>query len=581
MTWLRVAPNGDVIVGGRQGVWLSTNGGTSFTKKWTGSVRGMAVDTKTTGVSGVTIGISDKAGANDLCVLKTANIRDTAFSAPTNTGLPTNATIVSLQGADSNWNRLFIVYKSGSSYVAKLSTNGGTSWSAINSAAPPGYSGGADAWRYGWGGGRGPGIYPHPTDANHVFAMVFVTGSVSLDGGANFDGKRTGFLDHAHTKGWGYDRLDFKHMVSMLQDSGAFEFPAGVTYYEELGLKYNSTAKNQAGTSGTPVSFAASVGSVTSPVTRTQGRGACTLHGSDMTMFTLSSDGVNNKCIPCIFASNGDIVCRTDVGWSRCAKFFHHPTVAGTIVMGKWFITSWGTTPQSVVFTDYSDREVLGYSMVGGSPVWYFGGAGSSGTTIYRAPNANGSGGTLWKTLGSDFEPSCAAPDFFNDGTVFVARADSGTGGKAGKVERHTSGGVTVIFDATVTVAAAYAALGIPTTGIPFGDIAYILTDPNKAGRLVVVLDTPGCPIFFETANANDPTPTWTNETKNLPHTYGWYTMLHPVTGELVTNSSMGEFWMPAPASYPALTNKNYFTGWMDSFYGRDDVPDQPILPGV
>jgi hypothetical protein len=580
MTWVRVAANGDVIVAGRRGLWLSTNGGTAFTKKSSVSVRGIAVDTKTTGVSGVTIGISDKAGANDLCVLKTANIRDTAFSAPTNTGLPTNATIVSLQGADANWNRLYIVYKSGSSYVAKLSTNGGTSWQAINSASPPGYAG-ADAWRYGWGGGRGPGIYPHPTDANHVFAMVFVTGSVSLDGGANFDGKRTAFLDHAHTKGWGYDRTDWKHMVSMLQDSGAFEFPAGVSYYKELGLKYNSAAKNQAGTNGTPVSFAATVASNSSPVTRTQGRGAVTLHGSAMTLFTLSSDNVNNKCVPCIFAANGDIVVRTDVGWSRCAKFFHHPTDTGKIILGKWFISGWGTTPGSVNFTDYSDREVLGYSLVSGSPKWYFGAAGSSGTTIYRSANADGSGGTLWKTLGSTFEPSCTAVDFFNDGTVFVARQDSGTGGKAGTIERHTSGTSTTIFNATTTVAAAYSALGISTTGIPFGDIAYLLTDPNQEGRLVAVLDTPGCPIFFETANANAATPTWTNETKNLPHTYGWYTMLHPVTGELVTNSSMGEFWMPAPSSYPALTNLNYFTEWMDNFYGRADVPDQPVLPGV
>jgi hypothetical protein len=666
MTWIKVATNGDVIVGGRQGVWYSANGGTSFTKKLSSAcVRGLAVDYAASGAPAVAVGLGGKADASDPVVLKTANISTTAFSSPGNTNLPANATALGFNAAESNFNRQYLVYKTGSSYAARLSTNGGSSWQAINVEEPPGYDDAANRWRYTWGGGRGPNIYPHPSDANHVFGMVFISGAVSHDGGANFIGRDCSYFDHAHTKGWGYDRNDFRKLYSMLQDSGSW-YQNATKWYEELGLKHDKACTNQAGTSGNPFNFAkttANLSAGSTAPTRTQGRGACSLHDSAMTLFALSADKPNDKCIPVIQASNGDWVARTDVGISSCARFFHHPTttealpsnpfsttsssasvtvnlsgasgrvidgeritIAGAaavggisagningvrlitsvgantftvtagaaatssasgggssctiahniIIMGKWFIAGWGSTPASVSFTDYSDREVVGYSLEGDSPMWYFGTSGVSGSSIYRSPNANGSGGALWKTLSSSALHTAVAPDFHNDGTVFVARISQN-----GKVERHTAGASTVIFDAKVAIDAVHDQYGIPKTSMPDVEVDYLVTDPNLEGLLYVVLHGAGMPVIFMTLNANAASPTFTNETRNLPHTYYWMPSLHPETGELFMNSSMGEFIIPAPSGYPALTNLNHFTEEMDAFYGRADIPDPPILPGV
>jgi hypothetical protein len=579
MRGVRVATNGDVIVDGRQGVWYSSNGGTSFTKKFSNAcVRGLAVDMSAAGAPAVAIAVSNKAGANDPVVLKTANISTTGFTSPGNTGLPTNATAVGFNGAKSNFNRQYLVYKTGSSYAARLSTNGGSSWQAINVEEPPGYDDSANAWRYTWGGGRGPTIYPHPSDPNHVFGMVFISGAVSHDGGANFIGRDCSYFDHAHTKGWSYDRNDFRKLFAMLQDSGSWSQNA-TKWYEELGLKHDKACTNQAGTNGDPFAFATTTAALTASNTaprRTQGRGACSLHGSAMTLFALSADKPNNKCIPVIRASNGSWVARTDVGISSCARFFHHPTISTTIVLGSWFITGWGTTPASVNFTNYSGREVVGYSLVGGAPRWYFGTSGTSGSSIYRSTNANGSGGTLWKTLASSALHTAVAPDIHNDGTVFVARISQN-----GKVERHTASTSTVIFDAKVAIDAVFDQYGLPKTTMPDVEVSYLVTDPNMPGLLYVVLHGAGMPVIFMSLNANDANPTFTNETRNLPHTYYWLPSLHPVTGELFMDSSMGEFVLPAPAGYPALTNLNYFTQEMDAFYGRADVPDPPVLPGA
>jgi hypothetical protein len=137
---------------------------------------------------------------------------------------------------------------------------------------------------------------------------------------------------------------------------------------------------------------------------------------------------------------------------------------------------------------------------------------------------------------------------------------------------------VVVIFDAAAEVAKIYAAKGVPTTNMPPVKIDYVLADPNQSGLIYVALDVPGLPVIFMSENAKATTPTWTNITLNLPHTYHWMPSIHPVTGELFMNSSMGEFVLPAPDCYPALPNKNYFTNWMDQFYARPDVPEPPLL---
>jgi hypothetical protein len=588
MLWVKVAPNGDVVVAGRQGLWVSTDAqntsatnGATFSKKLSNAcVRGVALDMTATGISGATVGISNKAGANDQCVLKTTNIRTTGFTAPANTNVPTNATIQSLEGPASNHNRLYIVYKTGSTFVAKLSTNGGGVWNPITVIAPPGYDDAANKWRYTWGGGRGPAIYPHPTDPNHVFAMVFISPVVSVNGGSTFRGDASSFFDHAQTRGWGYDRNDFTQLYTMIQDSGSFH-QNGMEWYEELGLKWDDNIPDQEGTTRTTKDHAVLVTSDPDPApNRTQGRGACSLHGgSGLRVFGFSADRPNTKCIPVLIRPNGTKVARTDVGSSRIAKFFHHPTNENIIIWGKWFITNFNSpsaTPTSVDFTSYSNREILGYSMVSGQPVWYFGATGNAGNVIYRSTNASGGSPTLWKTLSSSADHSAYAVDPFNDKNVFVCRISSN-----GKVERVQEGSTTVIFDAADAIADVYTTYGVSQTGAPAILVDYLITDPNKEGLLYMSMDTPGNPIIFMTENANDPSPTWTNETRNLPHTYHQFPTLHPVTGEIFINSSMGEFVLPAPDDYPALPNKNYFTNWMDNYYGLPNIPDPPILPGV
>jgi hypothetical protein len=73
---------------------------------------------------------------------------------------------------------------------------------------------------------------------------------------------------------------------------------------------------------------------------------------------------------------------------------------------------------------------------------------------------------------------------------------------------------------------------------------------------------------------------TWTDISLNLPHTNLWRLDIHPYTGEVALNSSMGEYWLQTPSDYPSLTHKNRHTNFLKSFYDLDSIP-HPIFLSV
>ena len=111
--YVLVAPNGDVMLVGRQGRILSTDEGANFTQKHTREVSDAHFfGGSSTTVSGARVG--DASANSNGGVYATTNVRSTAFAKPisaggtANAGLPANFNVWELACAPTNTNRLLV-----------------------------------------------------------------------------------------------------------------------------------------------------------------------------------------------------------------------------------------------------------------------------------------------------------------------------------------------------------------------------------------------------------------------------------------------------------------------------------------
>lgn len=303
--------------------------------------------------SGCYMGISDQANGVD-CVWKTSNVRTGTFSAPANNGIPANSGVWSLQGVPYNFQKVWITTQVSSGPNKGLyTTDGGANWSEVSVNVPPGYS--SEAWRFGWGD-RPPGIYPHPRNQNRAFGVTRQSVVYANSAGATtFNGSV--FFDHAHAKGWSYDRSDWRRILQFHQDGGGVALePANdsngvlrpLAYRDFVGVGHSKTATKTSGGSGTIKDIIAAAADATFNGA-TGGQAAVALHGSDMHVwFEGVSSGYRN-CVPIVTYPTGSDPygnrrVRDDLGASLMPKQFHHPTREDAIIVGKWFISGWTKT---------------------------------------------------------------------------------------------------------------------------------------------------------------------------------------------------------------------------------------------
>jgi hypothetical protein len=407
----------------------------------------------------------------------------------------------------------------------------------------------------------------------------------------SFDGRLCAFMDHSHDKGWGYDPSNVDRYGVQQQDGGAFIANGkGEAYWEYPGILYKTPCVTQTGATGTISSFVNTV-TDTNPLSRTSGKVIFPVpDNSTRWICTIAQDNNHNQNVPVIFEANwkgneytGTPMCRTDVGWSRGAKFFVHPDyIAGgsgtnTVVAGKWFITNYNATlPQNINFTSYNDYEVLGWSKEGSTVNWLFGTAGNTGSIIYRSTNSNGSGPTSWKTLSDTaLKTACGVNPFQHQLLYYSLENDDGL------LRRVTASTNQIIVDFRPLIDAKFTASGISLDNIRKAWIEHVVPDLNVEGLVYVCFNAQGLGGVWRVRNAHS-----TNLadlivediTANSTYTNSTMLTVHPMTGEVRFHSSMGQYIMPAPSWYPSLTYKNRHSTFLTNFYGKNGIPTPRVV---
>lgn len=213
--YVRVAPNGDVMLIHPKGVHLSTDQfATAPTQIYSGApiADGHFVGGTSTTRSGAIIGRESGVGG----VYTTTNVSTTAFTKPTgaggaaNAGMPANYPVWQM-GVSGN-----TVAVVGKAVVPQKSTDLGRNWTDIDEPwrLPNSYN-----WRYRIRGVSHAGFYPCPNNNQYWAVPTSQTMEMSSDGLNTIDPTDTTFFDGMHDKGWGFSRTDWKIINRNCQDT--------------------------------------------------------------------------------------------------------------------------------------------------------------------------------------------------------------------------------------------------------------------------------------------------------------------------------------------------------------------------
>ena len=80
------------------------------------------------------------------------------------------------------------------------------------------------------------------------------------------------------------------------------------------------------------------------------------------------------------------------------------------------------------------------------------------------------------------------------------------------------------------------------------------------AGLFYAIVGVQGVPNLWMTA---DNGLTWTNAADNLPRTL-WFGSVHPLTGDVLLDSSMGRHILPPPKGYPNVPYKGTLSAQLE-----------------
>ena len=587
--FIEVAPNGDVMLIGKTGVWLSQDGFTTApTKIYPASgsrevSSGYFYGGGAATASGARIGdyVEDAKGG----VWSTPNVRTTAFAKPTgaggvgNAGLPANYRVWHLGHAPSNPNRLAVCTDGQDPY---LSTDGGKNFSKITSLTATGDKDG----RYNITGrkaGGHSGFLWCPADEHKVLVLTFQTMSRSVSTtGVQPDGDLVAYFNGLHGKGWGSSATDWKKVLLVAQDSFVNTGLDGLNWIQENGLgstghdAFMTAVANAGGGDARGLSGACGVIGPNNRVVCGVNRNTA---GQSNIICIL--DGRNNTT-----GTYGSYLLKGGLGASRCTNVYWSLKDDDVAFVGRWAISNLGAaSPADVVFEDHGSHEIIGRLLAGTTQISYWGDFRSGearGDSIYRSTHDRGlnNQAAAWYTIpgGDKYFDRCICVDHHSPERILYVR--NGNRNEIREVKRQ--GGVLVDNVLVNLRTMPGGVLDVFADEIPGGitvpaqasQVIGLLGDRHMPGLFYAIVGGQGSPNLWMTV---DDGATWRNISAGIPRTL-WFGHIHDLTGDLMIESSMGGQVLPPPAGYPSIPNKGALSAGLRAFFDRPAVPKPPVL---
>jgi hypothetical protein len=514
------------------------------------------------------------------------------FAKTGTTGLASDYNVWDMECAPSNQSRILITtddnaIPQNNQTAARLSTNGGSTWSVVTSTALPGPA--TERFRWGFGGdvAKGhSGFLFCPTNELKVAGWTNQTVSLSIDGGASFQGDRVAFFDGMHNKGTGTGPLTgttpWKKILTVSQDSLAATWNDGTGWAQRSGLSTGDADFQAdlaaAGAGNKPyVSGACGVYLPNSNVVCAANRDTAGQPNVMVVLTNRQSDGTYPLANATIRNLSQKTTRAVRSEWS-----ISDPD--GYAFLGRWGIGNVGAAAGSITFDDHDGHEFLGQFFDGSVPISYWAGAGGNPTAIYRSTHAKGLNGqaTAWATIQATWCRNLCV-DHHTPERVLYVRNSAGAvireikrvGGALTDTVLKDGSGADVDFATLIADDLALRIPGSPVTlpASSFANVSSLAASPHMPGLFYAVVGVHGIPNVW----MSDPaTGNWKNISDNLPRTL-WYITIHPLTGDVLLDSSMGRHILPPPVGYPNVTYKGALSSQLKAFYDKSTVPNPPV----
>lgn len=567
---IEVAPNGDVVLNGPKGVYLSTD---EFATQPTQIFSRACASSKFYGggassVSGLIIGDASSTGG----VYRTANVRTTAPTKPNgNSGLPANYRVCQM-GFDGDQTLACPGYDT--SKPPYVSRDRGSSWTQL----PEPKRTGEESFRYQLRRYQGPAAFVHVDGMPGNWSILtFQTMEHSSDDLVTIDADGTCFFDGHSIHGVGYarDAADWDRVLQNCQDTAA-----------QTGISSKYLEPNTiAGTGNASLlSQITAYGGGDKPYITCEGG----LVADNWRIISgVSRFGAGDPTVSCIYEgrnSDGSYNNLYLYNSGKTSKMYRQDWSLkndNEAFLGRWYITNANAaTPGSVVWTDRT-REYIDHAMDGTTLVSFWGNyGGSTGTQIYRGTADNGSH-SLWYTPPSSYLSKGICMDPFHSGlkrVLYVPNnapstirevVDNGGGIQDNLLVNlfTMAGGVRDSIEAKVG-AGAY---------IPDFDILQLRCHPSVEGMFIASGGTNGHPNFWISWDYGV---TWENASDGLPFTR-YELHIHPPTGNIFAAGTLGPRIMAIPSGSTGLAHENGLTDDLLAFYAQPGVQQPPSFDAL
>jgi hypothetical protein len=498
--WIDCAPNGDLYLGCDSGLFISTNGASTWTA--------------CTGIAGAVLMVNAYHGGTNVWACrdgngayKATNAAGTAFSRNTNLGTAGAYDICSISVCPANASRI-LVASNVAGTKGKWTHNGGTTWSDITHRSSTGATNDWASYMY----GEGALFSWTPGSQTEVICGRAQEFGKSVDGGASTDWSGNG-TDYQTRKGFGVDPTDWQIIISGTQDTII------------TGTMDGQNTANGSGHTAAQRTTLINGGS------SMKGEGGLILaNGSARAILTAAGGEVGQR-LPIRHTPSGTNISNTItlIGSMRSGCEFAGLKTGDNSKgwMGKGFyeLASNGTLTQTVMTQEFYGATLTGARIIGGpaSP--------GNNRTLYVSTNS----GSTWSTWGTSpvrfarvaGQPGPVCVSRFSNNRVWVGEAYNGSG-RIYKMEGATPVN-TLIFTLS----------SWPGFSSPINEIHVILEDPLDETILYVLAYAAGNSYIWRVTDALT-TPVFEDITYNAPLRAISWMHIHPTTGDLVLGGQFG-----------------------------------------